>query len=333
MDMLLEDSVYTLSSEDNPAFASFFEGEIQFANALEPQFSTSGEQVIGYRYHSYWIFDAQATETDYLLGLQYMADERIDLAGWCTSKAYFYTYGFEGMTGGSSSGSISDLATTDAVLSVGAYCSRNTYENRWGGVIINTKCNPGEIAYFSSFGPDECGTVRPNVCAPGFLVLSSANRYDENSSRDNWLTPAVVDGVEYPYYSNMGTSMSAPVVTGTIALMLQVNKNLTAADVRQMLQATSIKDGYINDDNAPRWGCGKLDAWAAVNHVIGQTLLPGDVNDDGEVTVADVMRIVEVVLAGSTGFDACTMVRADVNKDLEISLSDLNSVIQLIINK
>jgi hypothetical protein len=127
--------------------------------------------------------------------------------------------------------------------------------------------------------------------------------------------------------------MSAPVVTGTIALMLQVNKTLTAADVRQVLQATSMRDDFINDDNAPRWGNGKLDAWAAVNHVASQTLLPGDVNDDGEVTVADIMRIVEVIQAGTTRFDAGTMMRADVNKDLEISLSDLNAVIQLIINK
>ena len=333
MGMLPEDSVYTLSSDDNPAFATFFEGEIQFANAQEPQFSTSGEEIVGYRYHSYWMFDAKALETDYLLGLQYMADEHVDLAGWCTKKAYFYTYGFEGMTGGSNSGSISDLATTDAVISVGAYCSHDTFENWNEGIILYPKCHPGEIAYFSSFGPDECGKLRPDVCAPGFVVLSSANRYDEKSSRENWLTPAVVDGVEYPYYANMGTSMSAPVVTGSIALMLQVNKTLTAADVRQVLQATSMRDDFINDANAPRWGYGKLDAWAAVNHVASQTLLPGDVNDDGEVTVADVMRIVEVIQAGSTRFDAGTMVRADVNKDLEISLSDLNAVINLIINK
>ena len=333
MGMLPEDSVYTLSSDDNPAFATFFEGEIQFANAQEPQFSTSGEEIVGYRYNSYWMFDAKALETDYLLGLQYMADEYIDLAGWSTRKTYFYTYGFEGVTGGSNSGSISDLATTDAVISVGAYCSHDTFENWQEGIILYPQCHPGEIASFSSFGPDECGKLRPDVCAPGFVVLSSANRYDEKSSRENWLTPAVVDGIEYPYYANMGTSMSAPVVTGTIALMLQVNKTLTAADVRQVLQATSMRDDFINDDNAPRWGNGKLDAWAAVNHVASQTLLPGDVNDDGEVTVADIMRIVEVIQAGSTRFDAGTMIRADVNKDLEISLSDLNAAIQLIINK
>ena len=330
MDSLPEDSVFTLSSDNDSAFAVYYQGEIQFANAQEPRFSATGDQMIGTRFHSFWSFDVESRESGHLLGLQYMADEPVELAGWCTSNTYFYTFGLEGMTGGSTSGSISDLATTDAVISVGAYCSRDTYVDWQGETCMVGKCVPGEIAYFSSFGPDECGIDRPDVCAPGHVVLSSANRYDEHSDRGDWLATAIVGGVEYPYYANRGTSMSAPVVTGTIALMLQVNRHLTVADVRRALQLTSVRDAMVVQD-APRWGSGKLDAWSAVHHVISQTLVPGDVNDDGEVTVADVMRIIEVALADSSGFDAGTIMRADVNGDLEISVSDMNAVIQLII--
>ena len=331
--LLPEDSVFSISSDNDPVFAEYYEGEIQFANALEPQFAQAGDQVIGSRFHSFWSFDAESKESSHLLGLQYMADEPVALAGWCPNSTYFYSFGLDGMTEGSTSGSISDLATTDAVISVGAYCSRDFFVDWQGDTCKVNRSVPGKIAYFSSFGPDECGISRPDVCAPGMAVLSSANRYNDTSGRSHWLTPAVVDGVEYPYYSNKGTSMSAPVVTGSIALMLQVNPVLTARDVRQVLQATSVIDADVSSNELQRWGSGKLNTWAAVDYVIRQTLLTGDVNDDGEVTVADVMRIIEVVLANSTGFDASTMVRADVNKDLEISLSDLNAVIDLIINK
>ena len=42
-----------------------------------------------------------------------------------------------------------------------------------------------------------------------------------------------------PYLSLSGTSMAAPVVTGTVALMLQANPNLTPNLVKAILQYTA----------------------------------------------------------------------------------------------
>lgn len=328
---LPEDSVFSFSSEDDPDFAVYYDGEVQFGNALEPCYSPDGTLLPVGRFHSIWVFDATSVQSGHLLGLQYVADEQTALSGWCTKETYFYTFGLPGMTGGSTVGSISDLATSDNVISVGAYNSRSSYVAADGSVVEDNSIVEGEIAAFSSYGPDERGIYRPDVCAPGSLVLSSANRYDEVASRKSWPADCVVDGLSYPYYSNKGTSMSAPVVSGTIALMLQLSPQLTPQQVREVLYHTSVKDFDDSTSESCRWGAGKLDAWAAIQNVIDNHLMPGDVNNDHEVNVGDVSALADILIGSPRQHDAATLFRADVNRDNEIQLADVNCVIDLIL--
>lgn len=330
---LPEDSVFTISSDEDDAFAEYYEGEVSFASALEPRFDQSGVLIDSCRYHSYWMFEVTSQAAGHLLGFQYVADEPLGLSGWCTNEAYFYSFGQDYATGGTASGSISDLATTNSVISVGAYCSRASYIDQWGEAVTYTDCNPGDMAAFSSYGPDERGIDRPDVCAPGQAVLSSANRYDASSIRLRWPAAAVVDSVEYPYYANQGTSMSAPVVTGTIALMLQLNPKLTPGDVRSVFSRSSTRDNFVVNGDPLRWGFGKLNALSAIEDVLNNTMLPGDVNNDREVNVADVMALMDIILDPAASQDAATMLRADVNRDQEILVSDINCVIDLILKQ
>jgi len=53
---------------------------------------------------------------------------------------------------------------------------------------------------------------------------------------------------------------------------------------------------------------------------------PGDVNGDGEVNIADVNTVIDVILSGTA------ITAADVNGDGEISLADVNSIIDRILN-
>ena len=61
-----------------------------------------------------------------------------------------------------------------------------------------------------------------------------------------------------------------------------------------------------------------------------QPALKGDVNGDGEVNIADINLLANIIL----GFDAggSTMIRADVNEDGEINIADVNAVIAIILN-
>jgi len=69
--------------------------------------------------------------------------------------------------------------------------------------------------------------------------------------------------------------------------------------------------------------------WKRFGTVVGYKLqdLPGDVNADGEVTIADVNMLLEIILSGSA-----TRGSVDVNGDGEINLADVNAVIDLILN-
>ncbi len=58
--------------------------------------------------------------------------------------------------------------------------------------------------------------------------------------------------------------------------------------------------------------------------------LTGDVNGDGEVNLADVNVLIDVVLNGVNDSDIAA--RADVNDDGEINLADVNAVVAIILN-
>ena len=329
---LPEDSVYCINSEDDSDFAQFYDGEVLFANALEPVYGSDGQLIEDGRFHAFWELDATSVKAGHLLGMQYLADEPVLLSGWTTRECYFYTFGIDGVTGGTSAGSISDMATTDSVISVGAYCSRDSYMDKTGSIVSFSNCNPGDMAYFSSFGPDERGVTRPDICAPGMVLMSSANRYDTIANRQQWPASVMVAGEEYPYCANQGTSMSSPVVTGAIALMLQIDPTLGPAAVREALRRSAMVDDFVSNGNLAQWGCGKLDAAAAVQDVVDHSFLPGDVNNDKEVGIADVMALIGIILDGLSGHDAATLMRADVNRDSEIQIADINVLIDLILN-
>ena len=53
---------------------------------------------------------------------------------------------------------------------------------------------------------------------------------------------------------------------------------------------------------------------------------PGDVNGDGEVNIADVNAIIDMILTGNT------QPNGDVNGDGEVNIADVNAVIDIILN-
>jgi serine protease AprX len=97
------------------------------------------------------------------------------------------------------------------------------------------------IAPFSSRGPtfiDE--EVKPDIVAPGVGVESladpSSTIFKENPGAR---IGGTVDTVAAPYISLTGTSMAAPAVAGTVALMLEANPDLTPNLVKAILQYTA----------------------------------------------------------------------------------------------
>lgn len=69
----------------------------------------------------------------------------------------------------------------------------------------------------------------------------------------------------------------------------------------------------------------------AVRQIVITSVLTGDVNQDGEISVADINAIVDVIMGKVTNEDV--IAHADVNCDKEISLADINAVIDIIVGK
>jgi len=119
------------------------------------------------------------------------------------------------------------------------------------------------IAAFSSRGPSAIDAfAKPDVVAPGVgiesLIGPDSAMY---SSMSAYLLPGTVATNYFPYLSLSGTSMSAPVVSGTVALMLQANPSLSPNAVKAILQYTS--QSYAQWDPLTQ-GTGFLNAQGAV---------------------------------------------------------------------
>jgi serine protease AprX len=120
-----------------------------------------------------------------------------------------------------------------------------------------------EMAGFSSSGPTAYDfAAKPDLSAPGVgtvsLAVPGSTFYTTKS--DFLLSGSILTGTK-PYLALSGTSMSAPVVSGTVALMLQANPTLTPNLVKAILQYTAERrPGY----SALRQGAGFLNTFGAV---------------------------------------------------------------------
>jgi len=129
---------------------------------------------------------------------------------------------------------ISIPGTSHSVITAGSYISSAVSAGAVAGVLSN----------FSSNGPTRDGRRAPTIAAPGEELTAAQP------------APAFFGGLS-------GTSMAAPMVTGTAALMLEIDPAQTAADIKQCLEQSARLDAQTGPAAGNRWGAGKLDAQAA----------------------------------------------------------------------
>ena len=119
--------------------------------------------------------------------------------------------------------------------------------------------NKGQIADSSSRGPlldAPTFTQKPDLCAPGETITAARRDFHDGCCCD-----CCCDS----YIGEFGTSMSAPHVTGAVALMLERNPALTHAQAKSVLMDTARKDGFTGTTNNSTYGNGKLDVVTMLN--------------------------------------------------------------------
>ena len=91
----------------------------------------------------------------------------------------------------------------------------------------------------SGRGPTINCISKPDIVAPGNEIISCSNKMNA-----------------YPYTRKSGTSMSTPLVSGGIALLLEKNPQLTNLEIKKRLRATAKDLGYPH--NLQGWGLFQL---------------------------------------------------------------------------
>ena len=127
-------------------------------------------------------------------------------------------------TGAPVLGGITSPGNSPFAITVGALDMAGTVDRR-----------DDRVAAYSSRGPTRYDfAVKPDVVAPGASLVSLENRGSWLSTRyPNW---HVAGSGKNAYYRLSGTSMSAAVVSGGVALLLDATPRLNPAQVKIALQ-------------------------------------------------------------------------------------------------
>lgn len=160
--------------------------------------------------------------------------------------------------------------TGKQIITVGAYTS-NKYFTNLSGSIYGTYEIADNICSFSSKGPTADGRMKPEITAPGSIIVSSISSYDNTYNASNKVKKTTFNGKNYYYGTMSGTSMASPYVTGVLATWLQANPNLTPENVKAIFSKTAINDFYTTNlipfgNNT--WGQGKIDAFTGICKVL-----------------------------------------------------------------
>ncbi len=163
-------------------------------------------------------------------------------------------------------GAITAPGNAPWVLTVGASSSMGTTDRR-----------DDTIALYSSRGPTMIDfAAKPDLVAPGSGTVSLS---EKNSlfytTKAQYLVAGKRSGLTYlPYLTLSGTSMAAPVVAGSVALMLEANPSLTPNLVKAILQFTAQ---VYNGHNYLTQGAGFLNTLGAVR--LARYFRDGDAGD------------------------------------------------------
>lgn len=160
-----------------------------------------------------------------------------------------------------SEGTIGIPATSNGCIAVASHVSKNTWDSDAGSQ-QDLRALIGRSSNFSSLGPTRDGRWKPEISAPGQYLTagladgSELSRVTERAKNGDRLV------------SIEGTSMSAPVVTGAIALMLEKDPTLTPNRIKDILKETAKKDDHTQDTPwTPAYGYGKLNIVDALSKI------------------------------------------------------------------
>ena len=208
------------------------------------------------------------------------------------------------------------------------------------GANATIRC-PGDVPGVITVGATDCGDVIWNGSSRGNVTWVGVPGYDDWPCPPGYLKPTITApgaGVKSTWVTNCrdylvtdGTSCATPHVSGCVALMLEANPSLTHAQVRQILEDTSVDLGTPGPDR--HYGAGRVDCYEAVKKARAMAGRKGDLNCSGAVDFDDINPFV-LALADPAGYQAqfpnCNIMNGDCNNDGAVDFEDINAFVALL---
>lgn len=137
-----------------------------------------------------------------------------------------------------------------SAVTVASYTTKAKYididgKEREMGLEVDT------ISEFSSEGPLRNGAQKPDIAAPGAMIVSAL-------SSDADLDRSMI--INSKFVALAGTSMATPFVTGLVALLLERNPKLDPEALKELLYKNSSIPGKQKGEFDNKWGKGLINA-------------------------------------------------------------------------
>ncbi len=177
------------------------------------------------------------------------------------------------------SGTVAVPASHPELIAVGCTVNRRAWPMLEGGILVLAELTLGDVCEFSGAGPTATGVMKPDLLAPGMNVVSAMSHdVDPRSSMAPiFAAPVCPMGTKYCYLADethavsSGTSMSAPQVSGAIALLLQRDRSLTQRQLLQVLQGSTARTSGVGQFDVAA-GPGQIDLMGALELIDGRAL-------------------------------------------------------------
>ena len=203
-------------------------------------------------------------EVNYAIALEMADSAGVDLVnsslGYTTFTDHSMDYTYEDLNGRTSPASVAIGRAFDRGMVV-VTSAGNNGADEWkyigipadapDALSIGALDASDERAYFSSFGPTPDGRIKPDVSGPGVMVAAVA-------SNGQGMTGA------------NGTSLSAPLVTGLMACLMQAVPEATNQQLLDAVRATAT----LADEPDESLGYGKPDFAAAYRYLLRELRRP-----------------------------------------------------------
>lgn len=170
--------------------------------------------------------------------------------------------------------------------------------------------DPDKISWFSSLGPTREGRIKPDVVAPGAMILST-------QSRDAPKKDTFGKSLDPSYFFDSGTSMATPLVAGCIAVLREsLEANGTPNPTAALLKAMLVNGAVDTGKKTQAQGFGRVDLANSViikGTTVGRDFIEGEIIDeDGKDEFEKTLKIGDV-RPGMTGMATLkvTMVYTD----------------------